>query len=181
MPYQMYCNQTRDDGHDCKQTPQNLISLRDGVSLRDPAAPRGMTWSTGEDIPRGESLQARVWILDFARDDVDFEKLKACQSDANAGLYAQAMAGFLKWIAIWARISAHSSPLIFASALPLTKLLNTVTARNMCPSPPCPPKKSQSTQFTVGRRTTPVLSIRLGLELSFRYFMWLSLLCRKSA
>jgi hypothetical protein len=72
---------------------------RDGVSLRDPAAPRGMTWSTGEDIPRGESLQARVWILDFARDDVDFEKLKVCQSDANAGLYAQAMAGFLKWMA----------------------------------------------------------------------------------
>jgi len=72
---------------------------RDGVSLRDPAAPRGMTWSTGEDIPRGESVQARVWILDYARGNVDFEKLKACQRDANAGLYAQAMAGFLRWIA----------------------------------------------------------------------------------
>jgi hypothetical protein len=72
---------------------------RDGVSLRDPAAPRGMTWSTGEDIPRGESVQARVWILDYTRGDVDFEKLKACQRDANAGLYAQAMAGYLKWVA----------------------------------------------------------------------------------
>jgi hypothetical protein len=72
---------------------------RDGMSLRDPAPPRGTTWSTGEDIPRGESVQARVLIIEYARGDVDFARLKACQRDANAGLYAQAMAAYLKWIA----------------------------------------------------------------------------------
>jgi hypothetical protein len=72
---------------------------RDGVSQRDPNPPRGLTLSTGEDIPRGESLASRFWRLDFSPGDVDVEKLTACQHDAGAGVYASAMAAFLQYLA----------------------------------------------------------------------------------
>jgi hypothetical protein len=71
---------------------------RDG-SLRDPNSPRGLTLSTGEDVPRGESLQSRVWVLEFSPGDVDLKKLTACQADAAAGAYAETMAAFLQWLA----------------------------------------------------------------------------------
>jgi hypothetical protein len=73
--------------------------MRDGVTLRDPAPPRGVTLSTGEDLPRGESLLARVWNLDVSPGDIDFEKIKACQKDGGAGLYEEAMSAYLQWVA----------------------------------------------------------------------------------
>jgi hypothetical protein len=69
------------------------------TSLQKPTPPRGFTLSTGEDVPRGESLKARVWFLDFSLGDVDIAKLTGCQHDANSGLFAQAMAGYLRWLA----------------------------------------------------------------------------------
>lgn len=69
------------------------------TSLRDPQPPRGLTLSTGEEIPAGESLRTRVWISEFSPGDVDKERLTECQYDARAGLYAEAMSGFLQWIA----------------------------------------------------------------------------------
>jgi len=61
--------------------------------------PRCLVYSTGEDLPCGESLQARVWITDYATGDVNFQKLVSCSKDAAAGLYAEAMAAFLQWYA----------------------------------------------------------------------------------
>jgi hypothetical protein len=72
---------------------------QDGVTLRDPAPPRGVTLSSGEDVARGESLQSRVWNLDLSPGDIDFEALKACQKDAEDGLFAGCMSAFLKWVA----------------------------------------------------------------------------------
>jgi hypothetical protein len=72
---------------------------RDGISLRDANPPRGLTLSTGEDIPRGQSLASRVWLLEFSPGDVNIHKLAECQADAAAGVYAEAMAGFLQWLA----------------------------------------------------------------------------------
>ncbi|MFZ0634213.1 MAG: hypothetical protein WA755_13535 [Candidatus Acidiferrales bacterium] len=69
------------------------------TSLRDPQPPRGLTLSTGEEIPAGESLRTRVWISEFSPGDVDKERLTECQYDARAGLYAEAMSAFLQWIA----------------------------------------------------------------------------------
>lgn len=68
-------------------------------SLRDSKPPRCFTLSTGEDIPRGASLQARLWITDFSPGEVDFDKLKACADDAAGGMFAQAMSAFLEWLA----------------------------------------------------------------------------------
>lgn len=73
--------------------------MRSDGTLRPPRPPRGLILSTGEDVPTGVSLRARIFTLDANRGDIDKEKLTACQHDAAAGLYAQAMAAFLAWFA----------------------------------------------------------------------------------
>jgi hypothetical protein len=55
--------------------------------------------STGEDIPKGQSLRARVFIVEMNSSDVNWDLVSQCQRDAAEGLYAQAVAGFLQWIA----------------------------------------------------------------------------------
>jgi hypothetical protein len=72
---------------------------RDGISVSGSRPPRGLTLSTGEDVPRGQSLQSRLWLVEFAPGDVDVEKLTACQGDAIAGVYGEATSAYLKWLA----------------------------------------------------------------------------------
>lgn len=74
---------------------------RDGT-LRATRPPRGMLLSTGEDVPRGQSLRARLMVLEMPQrgaNAMDWKKLTVCQADAATGHYAQAMAGFLRWLA----------------------------------------------------------------------------------
>ena len=52
---------------------------RDGISLSGAHPPRGLTLSTGEDVPRGQSLNSRFWLVEFSPGDVDLKKLTACQ------------------------------------------------------------------------------------------------------
>jgi hypothetical protein len=73
--------------------------LSSDALLRQGKPPRGLILSTGEDIPRGQSLRARMLVLEFTADDIDGAKLTACQQDAAAGLYAEATAGFVRWLA----------------------------------------------------------------------------------
>lgn len=68
-------------------------------SLRHPMWPRGLLISTGEDIPRGASCRARLIVLEADPNDMDWNTLTLCQRDAQAGLYAAAMSGFLRWMA----------------------------------------------------------------------------------
>jgi hypothetical protein len=72
---------------------------RSDATLVQGKPPRGLILSTGEDIPRGQSLRARVFVLEFLAGDVDAERLTACQQDAADGLYAEAMAGYLRSLA----------------------------------------------------------------------------------
>jgi hypothetical protein len=73
--------------------------MRPDSTLRPVKSPRGLILSTGEDIPRGQSLRARLLILDVSPGIVHWERMTACQSDAEAGLYTQALAGFVRWLA----------------------------------------------------------------------------------
>lgn len=73
--------------------------MRPDSSLRPPKPPRGMIVSTGEDVPRGHSLRARMFIIEVNEGDIDVQKLTACQADAANGLYATAMAGYVQWLA----------------------------------------------------------------------------------
>ena len=61
--------------------------------------PRGLILSTGEDVPKGLSLRARMLVLEVGQGDVDLNKLTAAQANAAAGRYAAAMAGYVRYLA----------------------------------------------------------------------------------
>jgi hypothetical protein len=68
-------------------------------TVRAERPPRGLILLSGEDLPRGESLRARNLALQVRQDDFPITALTPLQQDAAAGLYAQALAGFLRWLA----------------------------------------------------------------------------------
>jgi len=67
------------------------------ANLREPKPPRALILSTGEDIPRGQSVRARLMILEIAKGAIKTSDLTECQRDAEAGRYTEAMGGFLQW------------------------------------------------------------------------------------
>jgi hypothetical protein len=73
--------------------------MRPDTSLRPEKPPRALILSTGEDVPRGQSLRARVLVLELSPGDVNWKKLTRCQRDAAVGLYARAISGYLRWLA----------------------------------------------------------------------------------
>jgi hypothetical protein len=73
--------------------------MRADASLRPAKPPRGTILSTGEDTPRGQSLRARLFVLEFSPGDIDRGRLAPYQADAGAGKYALALAGFIRWLA----------------------------------------------------------------------------------
>lgn len=69
------------------------------INLRGSRPPRGTLLATGEDVPSGQSLKARMLVVDLGPTDLDFARLTAAQADGRAGLFATAMAGYLRWLA----------------------------------------------------------------------------------
>lgn len=69
------------------------------AKIRPPRTPRGLILSTGEDVPKGNSLRARLVVVEMDPQDMNWDWLTECQRQANAGTYAAAMAGFLQWVA----------------------------------------------------------------------------------
>lgn len=67
--------------------------------LRRTYYPRGMVSASGEDLPAGRSLRARMWILSLTPGTMELDILTECQRHARAGIYAAAMSGYLRWIA----------------------------------------------------------------------------------
>jgi len=61
--------------------------------------PRALILSTGEEIPKGQSVRARLLILELSKGAITVERLTDCQRNAATGRYADAMAGFLQWLA----------------------------------------------------------------------------------
>jgi Toprim domain len=61
--------------------------------------PRGLIISTGEDIPSGQSLRARLLVLELTPGEISAEALSAAQGAAASGLFAAAMVGYLRWLA----------------------------------------------------------------------------------
>lgn len=69
------------------------------ANLREPKPPRALILSTGEDIPRGQSVRARLLILELPKGGIKADHLAECQRNAHDGLYAEAMSGFVQWLA----------------------------------------------------------------------------------
>jgi hypothetical protein len=68
-------------------------------TVRPARPPRGTILATGEDVPRGQSLRARLLTVELGRGELDWSRLTACQRDAAGGLYALALAGYVRWLA----------------------------------------------------------------------------------
>lgn len=73
--------------------------LNRDATLQMSKYPRGLLISTGEEVPRGQSLRARVLVLELSAGDLDWKVLTECQWVGADGLLAQAMAGFVRWLA----------------------------------------------------------------------------------
>ena len=68
-------------------------------TLRPSKPPRGLIVATGEDLPGGQSLLARLLAIEVADGDIDILKLTQCQDDAARGLLAIALSQFIEYIA----------------------------------------------------------------------------------
>ena len=68
-------------------------------SLRPTYSPRGLMVMTGEDVPSGLSLNARLLVIDVRREEVDTGILTELQSKAASGLFAASMFYFVQWLA----------------------------------------------------------------------------------
>ena len=70
-----------------------------GTKAQSGRYPRGLILSTGEDVPGGQSLRARMVVTEIDTNSISQERLTLCQADASSGLYVKAMAGYVRWLA----------------------------------------------------------------------------------
>lgn len=70
--------------------------LTETTSMQQTFYPRGIILSTGEDIPEGHSVRARMLILELSPGDIESAKLTAAQAQRPA--FAQAMSNWIHWL-----------------------------------------------------------------------------------
>jgi hypothetical protein len=73
--------------------------LTASIDLRTAHYARGMLSSSGEDLPTGRSLRARLWIVELSPKAMNLAVLTECQGYAREGRFAESMAGYLQWLA----------------------------------------------------------------------------------
>ena len=73
--------------------------MRADSTLAGSLPPRGLIVATGEDLPRGQSLQARLVVVQIAPGDINVSRLTAAQAYAENGTYAEVMAAFTQRLA----------------------------------------------------------------------------------
>jgi hypothetical protein len=70
-----------------------------GKSLQASRPPRCLVISSGEDLPAGHSIKARVLIVECSSDFLDWEKVTRLQAQGRDGILAASMAGYVQWLA----------------------------------------------------------------------------------
>ena len=60
---------------------------------------RAMIMTSGETLPRGDSLLARLFVVQLNKGDIDSNELTEMQQYAKDGIFENAMAGYIKWLA----------------------------------------------------------------------------------
>jgi Bifunctional DNA primase/polymerase, N-terminal len=73
--------------------------MRQDTSLRESKPPRGTILSTGEDIPKGHSLRARIFIIELEPGTINLDKLTILQNNAGSGMFAKCLSGYVYWLA----------------------------------------------------------------------------------
>ena len=61
--------------------------------------PRALILATGEEVPAGQSLRARLLIVEVAPGDIDRTMLDQCQQAGRQGHLSTAMGAFISWVA----------------------------------------------------------------------------------
>jgi hypothetical protein len=82
--------------------------LNSQAQLKGAYHSRGLIIATGEDLPNGHSLQARMVIISIEKGAVDLGYLSRLQGEGRAGTLAQLTALFVQWLAR----KAHSGRLL---------------------------------------------------------------------
>lgn len=78
------------------------LRMRRDTTLRAAKPPRGLIVLTGEDVPRGQSLRARMVILELRKSGpgaIRWEQLGRCQIDGSDGRFVDLVASFVAWLA----------------------------------------------------------------------------------
>ncbi len=73
--------------------------MRPDTTLRPAKPPRGLLLSTGEEVPRGKSLRARLLVIEVETGSVNWDRLTVAQAAANSGLFAQVVSAYVQWLA----------------------------------------------------------------------------------
>jgi len=69
------------------------------LGLRASSPPRALILSSGEDVPKGHSLRARMLIIEVRKGAISSERLSELQQAAREEILALAMAAYLQWLA----------------------------------------------------------------------------------
>jgi hypothetical protein len=78
---------------------QGRSRMRGVAQLRIPQPPRALVLATGEEVPQGPSIRARMLIVEVEAGEVDPARLSECQRAGEQGALAEAMGAFVGWIA----------------------------------------------------------------------------------
>lgn len=76
------------------RSPRNR--LRADLSARKPRPPNALVITTGEDLPTGESIIARMLAIEVTQDDVKLDLLTAAQQKSSA--LPHAMSAYIAWL-----------------------------------------------------------------------------------
>lgn len=68
-------------------------------TLRPVYYPRGLVVSTGEDVPAGQSLRARLLVVEVGPGVVSWSAVQELQEAAAVEVLAEAVAGYVRWLA----------------------------------------------------------------------------------
>jgi hypothetical protein len=83
---------------------QGRSTLRQDRSERPARIPQGLIFASGEELPNGESLRARLSIKEYDEKTVDLDRLTVAQKQAADGVYVRVMSAFIQWLATDGRI-----------------------------------------------------------------------------
>jgi len=64
-----------------------------------PKPPRALVLATGEEVPPGQSIRARLLVVEVGPGEVNRSTLSECQCAGQQGRLAESMGAFLSWIA----------------------------------------------------------------------------------
>lgn len=73
--------------------------MRPGGELRLTNFPRCLVMVTGEDVPRGQSLRPRLFIVEINKGDIDTGILTILQKNVINNTYPKVMSSYLQWCA----------------------------------------------------------------------------------